>query len=598
MKNYVKDILAVAIIAFILPVTLYSWSTDPTVNTAICDTFNYYTNPTIVSAGSSGAIIAWEGSRPTGEYTYLIGVFAQKVDSLGNNLWQKNGVRVCSTDYVFFGLLPAITDDGAGGTIIVWNQQEPTSYFTHDIYAQRLDADGIPQWTSGGVAVCAEDSNQARPRIVSDGAGGAIIVWYDERKGEDSVRVYGQRIDADGSPQWATEGIPITTWGTLGSSYTGAVYPTISDGSGGAIIVWRNFSYGDYWKYVYAQRVDAGGNLLWDPNGAMVCTTGSDGSDPAITSDGSGGAIIAWGFEVYEGPQGLLAQRIDSSGTLQWGLNGALACSLYADDLTDFIAITTDDAGGAIMAWGYDRFGTWPDIFGQRIDANGSRQWGVYGKTVFMSPGDSSAIAPMIIPDGSGGAVIGVINNTWLDYDLYAQRVDADGITQWTTPGVAICTHDSMLDPGFGYPNIITTDQQGGAIFVWQDKRNYDPATYKKVYTIYAQRVMGNGELGPSGPGVEETENRSQIPEIRLMQNYPNPFNQKTVIRYSCPCPCKVSLKIYDVCGKLVRTLVNELKSAGAYTVKWNGEDMPSGLYFYQLKVGQKTRTKKLLLIR
>ena len=95
-------------------------STDPTVNTAICDTLNYYCNPTIISSGSSGAIIAWEGSRPTGEYTYLYGVFAQKVDSLGNNLWEKNGVRVCSTDYVLFGLLPTITDDGAGGAITVW----------------------------------------------------------------------------------------------------------------------------------------------------------------------------------------------------------------------------------------------------------------------------------------------------------------------------------------------------------------------------------------------------------------------------------------------------------------------------------------------
>jgi len=82
------------------------------------------------------------------------------------------------------------------------------------------------------------------------------------------------------------------------------------------------------------------------------------------------------------------------------------------------------------------------------------------------------------------------------------------------------------------------------------------------------------------------------------MQNYPNPFSVKTVISYQVPVTSKVSLKIYDVTGRLVKTLVDELKSAGAYTVKLDGKDMPSGLYFYQLKVGQETRTKKLLLIR
>jgi hypothetical protein len=88
------------------------------------------------------------------------------------------------------------------------------------------------------------------------------------------------------------------------------------------------------------------------------------------------------------------------------------------------------------------------------------------------------------------------------------------------------------------------------------------------------------------------------IHEFALEQNYPNPFNPSTVISYQVASFGKVSLKLFDLLGSEVATLVNEVKSAGTYTVTFNAANMPSGVYFYRLKAGSFSKTKKLVLLR
>ena len=73
-----------------------------------------------------------------------------------------------------------IVSDGAGGAIVTWYDIRSGNY---DIYAQRVNAAGVPQWTANGVALCTAANNQYSPTIVSDGAGGAIVTWYDYRSG-------------------------------------------------------------------------------------------------------------------------------------------------------------------------------------------------------------------------------------------------------------------------------------------------------------------------------------------------------------------------------------------------------------------------------
>ncbi|MDP1678066.1 MAG: CHRD domain-containing protein [Bacteroidota bacterium] len=91
----------------------------------------------------------------------------------------------------------------------------------------------------------------------------------------------------------------------------------------------------------------------------------------------------------------------------------------------------------------------------------------------------------------------------------------------------------------------------------------------------------------------------SQIPqEFSLMQNYPNPFNPTTTISYQLSANSYTTLRVYDMLGKEVATLVNEAKEAGSYTAQFDGSKLSNGMYFYTLQAGNFTATKKLTLMK
>ena len=108
---------------------------------------------------------------------------------------------------------------------------------------------------------------------------------------------------------------------------------------------------------------------------------------------------------------------------------------------------------------------------------------------------------------------------------------------------------------------------------------------------------MGACESPLGTSGVEDEE--SILPtEFALLQNYPNPFNPGTTIKYSIPNQSKVIVKVYDLLGNEVATLMDEEKSVGTYELTWNAENLPSGVYFYQFKAGDFIKTKKMLLMK
>lgn len=86
--------------------------------------------------------------------------------------------------------------------------------------------------------------------------------------------------------------------------------------------------------------------------------------------------------------------------------------------------------------------------------------------------------------------------------------------------------------------------------------------------------------------------------EFFLSQNYPNPFNPTTTINYQLPMSSHVTLKIYDVLGREIATLVNEKQNAGSYAMKFDGSRLASGLYFYRLEAGTFIETRKLILLK
>jgi len=97
---------------------------------------------------------------------------------------------------------------------------------------------------------------------------------------------------------------------------------------------------------------------------------------------------------------------------------------------------------------------------------------------------------------------------------------------------------------------------------------------------------------------VENNTNEFSPTEFKLLQNYPNPFNPNTTIRFTISDVRFTILKIYDVLGNEVATLVNEELPAGEYEIGFDGSELTNGIYFYQLKAGSFIQTKKMILIK
>jgi hypothetical protein len=113
--------------------------------------------------------------------------------------------------------------------------------------------------------------------------------------------------------------------------------------------------------------------------------------------------------------------------------------------------------------------------------------------------------------------------------------------------------------------------------------------------------LVGTGQGVFRGSSLTEVQGprEGEMPSrFILSQNYPNPFNPSTTINFALPKSGQVELKIYNTLGQEVASLINEEKSAGTYSAQWNAGNVASGVYFYQLKAGEYSDTKKLLLIK
>ena len=125
---------------------------------------------------------------------------------------------------------------------------------------------------------------------------------------------------------------------------------------------------------------------------------------------------------------------------------------------------------------------------------------------------------------------------------------------------------------------------------------------------INSLAINSNGYIfaGTSGNSVFRSVNSTtsvndekSIPStFSLAQNYPNPFNPSTTILYKIPKTGLVSLKVYDILGREIKTLVNEEKPAGSYEVKFDRNRLSSGIYFYRLRVGENSSVKKMILLK
>jgi len=310
----------------------------------------------IVSDGSGGAIVTWLDSRHGNGYD----IYAQRVSAAGVPQWTADGVPICTA---LAAHDQTMTSDGAGGAIIAWQDARNGYPNNVGIYAQRVNGAGVQQWASNGVTLCVADERRERPRIASDGAGGAIVAWADFRRYPNND-TYAQRVNAAGVPQWTANGVALCTAPT-GHSGDPMI---VTDGAGGAIVAWTDFRR-DPNDDIYVQRVNAAGVPQWAASGVALCTADGYQSEPTIVSDGSGGAIVAWYDCRSSISSDIYAQRVNAAGVLRWTIDGTPVSTARGEQLGPIIA--SDGAGGAIVTWQDTRSGPLRHVYAQHIDRFG-----------------------------------------------------------------------------------------------------------------------------------------------------------------------------------------------------------------------------------
>lgn len=160
----------------------------------------------------------------------------------------------------------------------------------------------------------------------------------------------------------------------------------------------------------------------------------------------------------------------------------------------------------------------------------------------------------------------------------------------------------------FVHKNGTTSVDEGGGLGVSAPDRvrfiqplapNSFPKSYTAPVDLWQKNAPMPGEVPPFGiTGVKQQPKPVTPLTYKLSQNYPNPFNPTTRITYAIPEKAMVTLKVYNVIGQQVGTLVNQQETAGNYVVQFEGNNLPSGVYFYRLQAGKFSDVKKMLLMK
>jgi hypothetical protein len=271
--------------------------------TPVCTEIHEQTNPVIVSDNLGGGIIVWQDYRSGNADLY-----AQHIDAGGGMTWASNGISVVTA--LNDQIQPAIVGDNNNGAIVAWQDLRNATDF--DIYIQRITSTGTLLWGTNGLAISTAANHQRYPAVASDGAGGAFLAWEDYQN--ENAEIYLQHVHSDQTMGFALNGIEVYS-----SVYDQTQPKIVSDGAGGAIVSWIDMRAGD--KDVFAQRVSSGDAFLWTSDGIPACSAIGNQQNLDIVTDGSNGAIVTW-EDYRNGLPDIFAQRILSNGSILWQIDG------------------------------------------------------------------------------------------------------------------------------------------------------------------------------------------------------------------------------------------------------------------------------------
>jgi len=452
--------------SFAAPPAGAAWPPDPTDNVPVSVAALSQSTPVGVSDGAGGMIVAWSDTR-----SGTADIYAQRISSTGQMLWTAEGVLLCGATGA--QTLPVIAADGAGGAVLAWVDARAGTG-TNDVYAQKVDAGGNVLWGANGVAVCTATGAAIEPQVISDGSGGAIVGWEDQRNGTSSD-IYARRVLAAGTASWTADGVVVCN--AIGRQQQMRM---CTDNANGVILVWADGRVTG--TDIYVQRTNSAGSNLWTANGIAVCTQPATQGLPAITADGVGGAIFCWYDNRVTTDPNIYAAKVTGTGVLPWTSQGVLCCNATGSQGASTIVATSD--AGAILAWVDSRGGN-QDFYAQRLSSTGVRQWGAAGVlTHAVTAGHQTNIR--LCSDGGLGAYLVHEDIS----DLFAQRLSSAGARLWTANYTPVSQAASYQGSGV---IVLSTN---GILVAWEDYRGNTPAD------IYAQRIEQNGLCGDPEPRI------------------------------------------------------------------------------------------------
>jgi len=243
----------------------------------------------------------------------------------------------------------------------------------------------------------------------------------------------------------------------------------------------------------------------WTNNALLntpICTADSEQKRPHITADGNGGAVLVWEDSRNGRDYDIYAQRIDADGNSLWRRGGTSVCRAVGPQR--FPQVTADSNGGFIISWFDRRNGNNNDIYVQRLRPNGVSAWTQDGILLCAAQGDQ--FDPFPVSDNQGGAII-----TWqdrrngTDYDIYTQKIDQNGKIAWAENGIPVCAVPEDQDS-----HRCVADGDGGVVISWQDRRN------RKDYDLYTQRIdsLGRVQWGNNGTILCKADQDQRLPQM------------------------------------------------------------------------------------
>jgi len=432
---------------------------------------NAQSQHTFCKDGEGGAIVVWHDERDVSNEN----LYMQRIASNGSLQWEENGTLVSNA--LGSQEKAKIKSDGNGNFYIVWRDRRNEN--DGDIYAQYIDIDGNLLWDED-ISVFSGIGIQRNPQSASTTDGYLVVTWEDGRNDAYYKDIYAQKINADGSLLWETDGIVVC------NAENDQWYPRISeDNNSGVWIIWKDGRvFGHPHEDVYLQHINSNGEILLEENGKLVCDATGEQYSPLIKTNSDGFLYATWGdyrtgsigmyFQVYN-PFG--EEILAEEKTVYYGLSG---------DARDFVILENDN--NPVVIWKDTRYyNAASQIFMQVLSETGEFLLGKNGTAITEMTGFTQENLSAITYPGSN-----IIAAVWEEIrgnnkQIYAQAVDLEANSLWNSNAVAVGAYTEHQEN----PIISVVENNGSYDFYvgWSDTRdNWD-------FGIMAQKINETGEL-------------------------------------------------------------------------------------------------------